>query len=245
MVKEHHNALVDYYTCDGVEPDERKYFESLEKGDIILDLCCGTGRIAIALAKNGFLVRGIDLANKAIKFAQEKAECYKGIVDFIIGDATKIPFKDKVFDRVICTGASLDTLASSSERLQSILEMARVLKDDGTFFIQTNYFLPLKKLIWRTAGFVIKLPVRALKSLLGKDCTGLYFGDSFCGIHFKIKVAGFSHTLSKRELNRYMESAKLEYKLEYKIETDKEYMGDKSFKAKFSRRLITVGHKNR
>ena len=47
----------------GVHPD-----------DVLLDLACGTGRIAIPLAQAGIEVTGIDLSREMLAKAQEKAD---------------------------------------------------------------------------------------------------------------------------------------------------------------------------
>ena len=44
----------------------------LQPQNKILDLCCGAGRYAIALAQKGYKVVGIDLSSNLIQFAQKK-----------------------------------------------------------------------------------------------------------------------------------------------------------------------------
>ena len=45
-----------------------------EKGQSILDIACGTGRVALRLAKTGVSVVGLDLAADMLAVAQQKAQ---------------------------------------------------------------------------------------------------------------------------------------------------------------------------
>lgn len=72
----------------------------------ILDLCCGNGRLAIWLAKNGFKVVGIDLSPLYIKDAIRRAKEFnvESDVKFLVGDmrtVDEIEGADGLFDAVI------------------------------------------------------------------------------------------------------------------------------------------------
>ena len=55
----------------------------------VLDVCCGNGRIAIALAKRGFYVVGVDISPIYVEDAERRAEENKvsDRVKFLVGDA--------------------------------------------------------------------------------------------------------------------------------------------------------------
>ena len=97
-----------------------------------LDDGCGSGYGTYYLAKNGVgAIIGIDASSNAIKFAKKhyKAEnC-----EFMQMDALNLKFEDNSFDTVI----SFDVLEHIHKEYQSkfILEIARVLKDNGTAYI--------------------------------------------------------------------------------------------------------------
>jgi SAM-dependent methyltransferase len=55
-----------------------------------LDLGCGSGNWAVALAKRGWEVTGIDFVPKALRRARRRAEEEGVAVDLIQGDATKL-----------------------------------------------------------------------------------------------------------------------------------------------------------
>jgi len=68
-----------------------------------IELGCGTGTNAIALAKRGFTVTAIDIASKALEMAREKAKAAKVDVEWIEADVLNfgagLPPFDFVFDR--------------------------------------------------------------------------------------------------------------------------------------------------
>lgn len=70
-----------------------------DTGKIILDLCTGSGCIALAIAKGipEFQIFGIDISEKAIMYAREnKALNNIKNVDFLVGNLFE-PFKEKMF----------------------------------------------------------------------------------------------------------------------------------------------------
>lgn len=73
---------------------------------LVLDASCGRGDITIKLKKKGEKVIGINISKEEIILARKKAEEEGVKIDFVIGDLTNAPFKDKTFSQII----SLDTL---------------------------------------------------------------------------------------------------------------------------------------
>ena len=100
-----------------------------------LDVCCGTGDIAFALARCGAGVVGLDFGERMLGEAEgrkSKVQSPKSKVSgnapyFIRGDAQRIPFADKTFD-IVTVGYGLRNLASWETGLQ---EMRRVAKSGG------------------------------------------------------------------------------------------------------------------
>ncbi len=67
----------------------------------VLDIGCGLGHHSIWLAQQGFTVTGIDIAEKAIAYAKNRARLAKVTVEFIALDALKInTLLDEQFDLV-------------------------------------------------------------------------------------------------------------------------------------------------
>ena len=99
----------------------------------ILDAGCGEGRnlryfqdrMIIAMDKDPMAIKMARMTYKSIP-----AEC------FIEGDVMQIPFPDEVFDFVICS-AVLHFATTREEFQKMLLELYRVLKNDGLLFIRT------------------------------------------------------------------------------------------------------------
>ena len=70
---------------------------------VVLDSGCGEGRNCIYLAKQNFVVYGIDIAQPPIETGRKwvESEGLKGRVDLRIGDVTNMPFEDNFFDAAI------------------------------------------------------------------------------------------------------------------------------------------------
>jgi ubiquinone/menaquinone biosynthesis C-methylase UbiE len=97
-----------------------------------LDLGCGNGRHAEALAERVPSVVGVDVSRGLLRTARERAR-ERGFADrlhLVHGDATALPFRDDAFDVAVYV-ATLHHLAPRSARRRSLDELARVLRPGG------------------------------------------------------------------------------------------------------------------
>lgn len=115
-----------------------------DKSCKILDVGCGTGRHAIELAKRGYHVTGVDLSEKMLKRAREKAAESGVGIDFINADARNLPFQGE-FDLVIMICEGGFPLMETDEMNFQILESAsRSLNNGGKLVFTTlNGLFPL------------------------------------------------------------------------------------------------------
>ena len=97
-----------------------------EPGASCLDVCTGTGGVALALAARGARVVGVDLAPGMLLRAKRKARArgLDGHTRFVRMDARCIAFPDRSFDLVTCCMA-LHEMAEA-ERTVVLGEIARV-----------------------------------------------------------------------------------------------------------------------
>src|SRR5208283_2577084 len=93
----------------------------------VLDLCCGTGDIALAFARAGADVTGADFTEEMLQVARTRAG--RARVRWVRADALQLPFPDSSFD-VVSVGYGLRNLADIERGLDEIL---RVLKPGGKF----------------------------------------------------------------------------------------------------------------
>ena len=66
----------------------------VQPGDITLDGCCGTGDLAIACARAGGHVTGLDFSERMLERARRKAP----ELEWISGDLLALPLEDATFD---------------------------------------------------------------------------------------------------------------------------------------------------
>jgi demethylmenaquinone methyltransferase / 2-methoxy-6-polyprenyl-1,4-benzoquinol methylase len=92
-------------------------------GDRVLDVCCGTGDLAIAGREAGGDVIGLDFSERMLARARRKSDA----IEWIRGDATALPFPDDVFDAVT-VGFGVRNLDDMESGLR---ELARVLRPGG------------------------------------------------------------------------------------------------------------------
>lgn len=104
----------------------------LSKG-LVLDIGCGTGENALFLAENGFSVVGVDLSNRAIAAAKEKAIVRRLKVDFRVGNALSLSFQASHFGN--CIDSGLFHTFNDHDRLAFAREIARILRTNGRYFM--------------------------------------------------------------------------------------------------------------
>ena len=118
------------------------HLAAVKPGESALDLCCGTGDVAFALAAAGVQATGMDFSApmlevaKARKFKVQssKFKVQSGAADnpqFLQGDAMHMPFPDAHFD-IVTISYGLRNLASVDDGLR---EMWRVLKPGGRLLV--------------------------------------------------------------------------------------------------------------
>jgi ubiquinone/menaquinone biosynthesis C-methylase UbiE len=107
----------------------------LHKNDIILDVGCGSGLLTIPFAQKCKYVYGLDAGKKVLKKAKENCKVMKiSNIAFCMGLATELPFKDKLFDKVVMY-AVIHYLENTHQIEWCIRELIRVCKKEGHILI--------------------------------------------------------------------------------------------------------------
>jgi len=107
--------------------------------DRILELGCGTGRIAIGLAELGYThIMGIDLAREMVKEARRINQVLELSACFQTGDATKLKFDDKLLDGAIFGFNGLMQIPGREQRRRALSEIHRVVRPGGLLVFTTH-----------------------------------------------------------------------------------------------------------
>jgi len=104
----------------------------LQPGDAVLDVGCGTGTLALEVARrvgNTGRVAGIDPGAEQIARARAKAARRNAPIEFRVGVIEQLPFPDTTFDVVLST-LMIHHVPAPIKR-QGLAEIARVLKPGG------------------------------------------------------------------------------------------------------------------
>ena len=95
-------------------------------GRRVLDIGCGTGRVAAALAERGSRVWGIEPSPEMAALARERVSTVK------VAPAERLPFKDGWFERAL-----MWLVIHLVDRPQALAEAQRVLASDGRLVVAT------------------------------------------------------------------------------------------------------------
>lgn len=100
---------------------------NINSGVKVLDVACGSGQTAIPLAKSGAIVTGVDIADNTIEAAKKRAAEDGAKVEFAVGDAEDLPYKDGSYDVIISMFGAM--FAPRPEMVTN--EFARVCRKGG------------------------------------------------------------------------------------------------------------------
>ena len=139
------------YLTEDIKEMQRQYRAWFDPrpGEKILDVGCGTGINALAIAKlvaPGGKVVGIDNSEAMLKLARERASAEN--IEYRLMDAEKMDFSENSFDGVVCT----QVLGYGADPIPVIRSLLRVIKPTGRVFLAETdwdslaYSIPDKEL---------------------------------------------------------------------------------------------------
>jgi SAM-dependent methyltransferase len=143
--------LYDPWSRSVVE-DVRFYVEEARAaGGTVVELCVGTGRIAVPIATDGVKVIGIDTSQGMLEVAAERAEVagVSELVDLRFGDMRE-PTIDGTYPLVICPFRSLLHMESDEDRRATLRAIRRLAAPGGRFVF--DIFTPAADDIAETNG---------------------------------------------------------------------------------------------
>lgn len=134
-------------------------------GSHILDVGCGAGLAAVALAQRGYLVEAVDAASTMVSFTRQRA-AETGVehrVNASRGDVYHLAFPDKSFSLALSIGV-IPWLQSPEV---AISELARVLKPGGYLLMTADNCWRLSLLIDPVKSPLLASTKWAVKKILG------------------------------------------------------------------------------
>ena len=102
----------------------------------ILDIACGTGTLAIEIAKHGHVVHGIDSSPEMVRMARSKSAGLPNL-SFDLQDMVQFNI-DGTFDLVTCTYDSINYIRELNDLREMLFRVSSALRKGGLFAFDSN-----------------------------------------------------------------------------------------------------------
>ena len=100
----------------------------------ILELCCGTGRLTIPIAKAGYNISGVDYTPSMLEQAKRKASQSGLKINFIEADIRTLNLSEK-FDFIFIPFNSINHLYKNEDLFNALKAVGNHLKEKGLFLL--------------------------------------------------------------------------------------------------------------
>jgi 2-polyprenyl-3-methyl-5-hydroxy-6-metoxy-1,4-benzoquinol methylase len=152
--KEQYNEFAQYYDLlmSDVDYDEwtayvlnilKKYKTSHRD---ILEMACGTGNIAVNMAKYGYNVTAFDLSGDMLAVASNKATKNNVYIKFLCQDMRDININNS-YGIILCLCDSINYITDHDDLMSVFTWVYKHLKDDGIFIFDINSSYKLRNII--------------------------------------------------------------------------------------------------
>ncbi len=121
------------------------------------DLACGTGEMALLLAKKGIRTFAVDLSPEMCRITRKKAREQKLPVHVIEADMRNFALPQRV-DLITCEFDALNHLPRKLDLPRALRSVAKGLQPGGHFFFDVNNQLAFER-VWANTWFLEKDPV--------------------------------------------------------------------------------------
>jgi SAM-dependent methyltransferase len=151
-------ADAEDYDHEDTSDDGVAFYAALaaETGSPVLEVACGTGRVAIPIARLGFEVTGLDIVPGMLARAREKSAGLPA--RWIEGDARTFDLGE-TFRLIFLTGNAFQAFVTNSEQESLLRRIHAHLDENGLFAFETrNPLMPGTK---TRAGLFVPLETRS------------------------------------------------------------------------------------
>lgn len=111
-----------------------KHWLPKNKNARILELCCGTGRLTLPIAKDGYDITGVDIMPSMLAQAKVKASESGLDIKFIEADIRTLDLPD-TYDLIFIPFNSIHHLYKNEDVFKAFKAVKKHLKDDGLFLL--------------------------------------------------------------------------------------------------------------
>jgi ubiquinone/menaquinone biosynthesis C-methylase UbiE len=168
----------------------------------VIDLGCGTGRLAITLAMQRYRPVGVDLSLEMLKILREKSNELRIDIPAVVGNLVELGmFADHSFDHAACLFSTLGLIVGAAARRRMVEHVHRLLRPGGVFVLHVHnrWFN-----VWTTHG----------RSLLMKEMLASWLGRGVSGDYEMLPHQGVGrltmHLFTRREIVRLLQSCGFE-----------------------------------
>jgi SAM-dependent methyltransferase len=127
----------DYWHWDfhqiALQALEKLLLPTLPVGARVLDVCCGTGRMAQELLARGFAVTGLDRSEQMLRFARQNAPG----AQFLLADASRFALL-RHFHGALSIFDSMNHILTSTALLAAFQNVHSSLRNGGSFVFDLN-----------------------------------------------------------------------------------------------------------
>jgi SAM-dependent methyltransferase len=102
-----------------------------ETGGPVLEIACGTGRVAIPIARQGFAVTGLDVVPGMLERARGKAAGLP--IRWVEGDARDFDLGEERFRLIFLTGNAFQAFLTNADQEALLGRVRAHLHDEGLF----------------------------------------------------------------------------------------------------------------
>jgi ubiquinone/menaquinone biosynthesis C-methylase UbiE len=161
-----------YDACVPDWPGEIDFYRELaasakSRGQSVLEVACGTGRVAMRLAQDGLLVVGLDLSEPMLEIARRKSAGME-LMRWVQGDMRSFELGE-TFGLAIIPGHSFQNLLTAADQLGCLQSIRRHLIPGGALVVHLDH----QDVSWlgdlkRDSGGVFKAAGSFLHPLTGR-----------------------------------------------------------------------------
>lgn len=159
----------------------------IKKGDVVLDISCGTGNFSERLAEKGADVVAFDFSEKMIEHARKRRQTFSDNIEFHVCDATQYDDiialkKGRLFDKAVANMAVMD-IAVIEPLFRAV---TTVLKPGGIFVFSFHHPCFVKP-----EGYYLTACIHEGEGIIGQPVKQLYYHHSLQDLMHLFFQTGF------------------------------------------------------